>query len=381
MTSPEGDPLARDLFGADGYNAARPRKQEFLPWHRPRKQFVRREQWVKQARKILVGRPESEPVRYLGLPGEDLIDLRYIHQELCADGRPLTFLGFNRAAQGQPGEQIELNISRDEVRRLPNVDSRSRVIGDDFRSIARPQSVAWQMVQELGPFEIVNIDLCDGLFSDQPLSGQATIYDAIAKLFGAQRAMTHPWLFLVTSRVGRHHVELEAADRLLKAWFDNLERCEGFKDESTRHLLAEASDDFHLASAEAAAVFQVVVGSICKWVLGLAVNAGCEASFPSSISYRVESAESHDDLVSLAIRIEPIVDSVIDRAKLSAPPSKQPDECKCAKRIPARIAKTRCADLLLAESRELHNALIAESEGLLELCRYDINEYRTWLST
>jgi hypothetical protein len=51
-----------------------------------------------------------------------------------------------------------------------------------------------------------------------------------------------------------------------------------------------------------------------------------------------------------------------------------------AKRLPARIASTRCADLFLAESRELRDALIAESEGLLELCRYDIAEYRTWLS-
>ena len=77
--------------------------------------------------------------RYLGLPGTDLLDLRYLHEELCrASDRPMRFLGFNTEAQRGNAAQVQLNVSLDEVRRLPNVDAQSEVMHDDFRLIGNP---------------------------------------------------------------------------------------------------------------------------------------------------------------------------------------------------------------------------------------------------
>jgi hypothetical protein len=381
MSDANDDELARDLFGAQRYEAARPRKQAFLPWHRPRKQFVRREQWVKQAGVLLSGRPESDGIRYLGLPGDDLLDLRYVHQELCSTGRPMTFLGFNRAAQGRAEDQVELNISLDEVRRLPNVDHRSRVIGDDFRAVAKRESVAWQNARELGPFEIVNIDLCDGLLVDRPDPATRTIYDALSALFGLQKAMTHPWLFLLTCRIGISHLEDTAAGMLFDHWRSNFDRCLEFEARCAQHLGAYASRGFNHTQASPKELFGVTATAICKWVAMLAAGAGSDTELVSSISYRVDQSAECDDLVSLAIRVTPLLPAIPDHAGLAGPPANTPDECRCALGIPNRIARTAMADEILGKDDVLTEELTAQMEELLRVSRYDISGFRSWLSS
>src|SRR4051794_33064978 len=92
----EGEELVAEIFGQLDVAPTEPTRKQFMPWHRPRKQFVRREQWWELVRRLYEGRPDGAPLRYLGLPGVDLIDLRYLHDRVCNPvGRPLRFLGFN----------------------------------------------------------------------------------------------------------------------------------------------------------------------------------------------------------------------------------------------------------------------------------------------
>src|SRR4029077_4445676 len=153
---------ADDIVPINSYEAPLPEpKRTFLPWHSPRKQFVRQYQWCKQISQMLNDAPlGSRTLRYLGLPGVDLLDLRYFHEQLCVKrGINLRFLGFNRAAQPKSKSQTELNISLDEVRRLSHVDQMSDVIGDDFVGIANTNSLAWEKACTLGPYNVINLDL------------------------------------------------------------------------------------------------------------------------------------------------------------------------------------------------------------------------------
>src|SRR6202020_2773091 len=59
-----------------------PRK--FQPWHRPRKQFVRKSQWIGCLKDIYDNRDPSAGINYLGLPGTDLLDLRAFYDAICA---------------------------------------------------------------------------------------------------------------------------------------------------------------------------------------------------------------------------------------------------------------------------------------------------------
>ena len=52
--------------------------REFKPWHKPRKQYIRLRQWCAIVRWLIrkVGMQQGDSLRYLGLPGEDLLDIR-----------------------------------------------------------------------------------------------------------------------------------------------------------------------------------------------------------------------------------------------------------------------------------------------------------------
>src|SRR5581483_595570 len=135
---------AEGIFGTNLYEAPVPPKRDFLPWHRPRKQFVRDRQWREQIDFLLNDiELEDNVLRYLGLPGIDLLDLRYFHSKLCEPKQiRLRFLGFNNSAHPTSELQPELNVSLDEVRRLSLVDPRSDVVWDDFARLANENSLA-----------------------------------------------------------------------------------------------------------------------------------------------------------------------------------------------------------------------------------------------
>ena len=68
------DDLTAGIFGDVEYVAPLPEPKEFKPWHKPRKQFVRRKQWSALLQGLYETREPEDPLRYLGLPGTDLID-------------------------------------------------------------------------------------------------------------------------------------------------------------------------------------------------------------------------------------------------------------------------------------------------------------------
>ena len=98
--SDDSDDLTTGIFDDIEYLPTQIEPKEFKPWHKPRKQFVRREQLSALLLRLYEKREPGDPLCYLGLPGTDLIDLRYLHEQLCSESeRPLRFLGFNTEAQ------------------------------------------------------------------------------------------------------------------------------------------------------------------------------------------------------------------------------------------------------------------------------------------
>ena len=80
---PDQDDLTTGIFGDVEFAQPRTAPKEFKPWHKPRKQFVRREQLSALLLRLYENRKPRDSLRYLGLPGTDLIDLRYLHEQLC----------------------------------------------------------------------------------------------------------------------------------------------------------------------------------------------------------------------------------------------------------------------------------------------------------
>ena len=373
------DDLTAGIFGDSEYVRPQTEPKEFKPWHRPRKQFVRREQWLALLRRLYEKREPGEPLRYLGLPGTDLIDLRYLHEKLCrANDRPMRFLGFNTEAQPGNSAHVQLSVSLDEVRRLPNVDAQSEVIHDDFRRIGDPDSIAWSRTRRLGPFDVVNIDLCDGLASDPP-QNDGSIYDALARLMALQARNPDPWLLLVTTRIGHGMFDADAEQKLIGLFRENVTKCEGFA-EVCKELLESDVESIDPATCSEADLLILMIAAIGKWLSTLVqVQGRSRVQLESTHGYRIDPVAAREDLVSFALRFDPVIAPSPDALSPTAPTPE--DECTTAKAILRRSAHRLDVDTILEQQPTLNEALIGEMERLLADARYEKADYRQWLKS
>ena len=373
------DDLKAGIFGNLQYVRPQTPPKKFRPWHRPRKQFVRREQLVGLLLRLYEQREPAAPLRYLGLPGTDLIDLRYLHEQLCsANGRPLRFLGFNTEALPGSPAYVDLNVSLDEVHRLGNVDPQSVVLHDDFRRISNAKSLAWRRTQELGPFDVVNIDLCDGLASDPPQSDES-VYKALDQLMAYQARNLNPWILLVSTRIRHGMFDADAEERLVDLFYENVDTCEGFA-EACEQLLDMDVKSIEPATCSDADLLKIMTIAICKWLSKLVRgHARNHVELASAHGYRVSPVATQEDLVSLALRVEPDIAPSQDPFSPTVPTLE--DECTTAKAILRRSARRLDVDTILEKDRDLYEELIGETQQLLKKARYEEASYRAWLTS
>ncbi len=375
----QGDDLSQDIFSRTDYAANQPPPKQFKPWHLPRKQFVRREQWITQARKAFEGRDDQAPVAYLGLPGVDLLDLRYLHQQLCIPlGRRLRYLGFNSEAATNESARVDLHTSLDEVSRLGNVDPQSDVIRDDFRGLARTDSIAYKKARTLGPFDVVNLDLCDGIAGDDPAS-QTTLYTAIAALIALQVRRPHPWTLLITSRIGRDHFHADALQALLSYYNTNIASCEKFAKACAELLGAEDPAEIDPATCQEPLFLRVAIVALCNWLLALGQSQSPNhVRMASCLGYRVNRGAPCEDLVSIALIFRPVITPPADA--LAAGPATPVDQCAEATQIARRASHLGDVDAILDSDAALTDELIGEMADLLKSARYNPDEYKSWLA-
>jgi hypothetical protein len=384
MNESASEGLSDDIVGTFEYELPVRRRKEFLPWHRPRKHFVRHAQWCEQVRRLLDDiELDDKTLRYLGLPGVDLLDLRHLHDVICQPREMmLRFLGFNRAAQPKDDDQTELNISLDEVRRLQFVDGQSEVIGDDFARIANDHSIAWRRALALGPYHIINLDLCDGFALAEPGKFADTHYNALNKLMSLQSRTKTPWLLLLTTRVGAAHVHVEVMKALRERYKKNLEN-DGFREASKQIIAVEDEDSLDKVAATDAGLLSLFLCGLSKWLvaLGLQLQPPTVTELRSVLGYRVEHGAAHEDLISLALRFTPRFDPAPDPLQLASAPVASPDEHELSVKALRRIAARKDVDGILAGDADLNAEMVSQMTALLQTARYDADEYQKWLAT
>jgi len=369
------------------YEASGPSPKSFEGWHHPRKQFVRKYQWCALLKILIQGIPEPDrnQVRYLGLPGVDLLDLRYIHSEICRDLRvELKFLGFNSGVAPESSAATELNISMDEVFRLEYVNARSEIIHDNFTMISNTSSLAWRKVNQFGPFDVVNLDLCGGFCSDPPNGLNGGYYQAVHQLLSLQARRSQPWLFLLTTRTDGDNVDLEVFAKLVKKYSDNLTDHEDFR-RSSEEIFAITQEFLDAGDYPDKARLAVLLVGISKWLIANALgqNPRTIVKLESVMGYRVIRDSELEDMISLAFLFKPTTLGCIDPIGLSSAEPESQDECALAVRALKKVGVRKDLDALFLDptKEDMRNTLISETEVLLSSARYDIEQYRSWLAT
>jgi hypothetical protein len=386
------DSLLRDVLPKQPKTPLAPPTKMFKPWHRPRKQYVRKFQWSKEIQSLIEHShfpDDSKVFRYLSLPGSDLFDVRSIRDICVSNGLSLKYVGFNLVEPGS-AEEIQLNLARKDLSGMEGIHAQSNVHIEKFEAIAESKSLAFGHVHAAAPYNCINIDLCDHVASRSQKSIEPTYLDAIGQLIRLQiKTFNQGWLLFLTTRVGHDRVNPRNLRALVDAIQSNCFLHSQFRSGMEQIVHAEGAELISklrsaqlLTPTEFKDVFCVGFG---KWLLALLQTAQPRMEFVKLQSYFYSIVPRKPDMVSLAYLCQPRITVPTDRYRLIAKVS-QPAHLSELEMAMTFLEHTRGmanVDELLGKNSDLKNAMIEETEALLRAANYPVddseNGYRAWL--
>lgn len=368
-----------------------PSQRPFKPWHRPRKQWVRRYQWHDSLLRMLREShfpDDARTVRYLSLPGEDLLDVRVLREACELAGLDLRFTGLNSVRRGS-ADDVQLNISESEVRGLARIHSGSIILRERFESIANRESLAHAEVRGGGPFHAVNIDLCDHIALRAAGPGRATVIDALAEVIQLQLTNAiHPWLLFITTRVAPNRIDARNLAALIEAISDNVEASDEFG-RRTGELLRAEGDRLRAVladpgSLEPQAFMNLFALGFGKWLLRFVGAAHPERTLQMLPGCFYAVVPDQPDMLSLGFRCEIVQAPARDRYRLVDGGAELTaiTEVDHGLRLLDATGELFDLDEMLGREEQLLESLTVESADLLRSAHYDVDGnagYRGWL--
>ena len=281
------------------------------PWHRPAKQFLRREQWNAGILQLLSKLPaeavgEERTLRYVGLPGQHHLDVLSMGGICIQKKLRLDYLGF-RTGGGTEAPAVylqELSILSRSKYFTPN----SITYPDSVENIGRPNCIATLIFDERGPFDIINLDVCGGiLHGDDP-----PLLNAIKYVLTSQAMRQHPWLLFITTTAIASHIAAVVITKFFSTVNSNCERDARFKDELASAVVRDGlplgvslSNPAALAQPGFLRLFTLAFG---KWLLGnLGLNKPPAAVSLHSVYCFRHTGRSDPEMLSLAYMVTPII--------------------------------------------------------------------------
>lgn len=364
-------------------------KKSFEPWHLPRKHYCRLEQWARHTQKLQkelkISNPAQErPLRYLTLPGDELLDIRVLAKVMKKAGIRMQFLGFNTALDKLRSAESDLSFS--EVRQLAGIyEKPSEIIQHRIEKIAEENSTARQKVMEHLPFDVINLDFTGSIVGEPPLSS-ASYLQAVRWLIDQQcNKNRKAWLLFLTAPLARGSRTNRDTSRQLWSRVQDNARERRFAD-NLSDLLQISKGDIVGEIGGLATLDEQRYGiglglALSKWILGLLTTRSDQwmLELLDAKSYRVHG--SVPDMYSMSFKFTPHDINSIDATGLtiSASSSTNPiSELDVGLKLIQSISQTEDVDKLLDRDRKLLEEAISFSAELLATVRYNSDDYREW---
>ena len=372
MTDPSDEmdrQIADEVLPALIDDLARPAPlDKLLPWHRPRKQLVREEQWLRYSRDLLRnqrGKPglsspdgSSPDVRYLTLPGIDYLDVQQLAALCRCLDCSLTSVGFQSGDEGSP------QIARAQVREKSLIDAghitrQSHTFPRRFEDIIHRESQAFRDLRRQGPFHIVNIDACGSIA--RPAAGHASrLVDALYRVAELQFELkAGRWLLLVTTDARPDSVAETTLARLCDAIFSNAETNEDFRILATP-LLDPAAADIRAAAELAAkktgaSFLRLFSLGLAKWLLDLAHSKNWDMKTHHPYCYStMRGPDITPSMACLAFEFLPPSPRLADRFEVvHAVPAPEPEREDTSVRAAEQVRRMTNADIKIEEDEPL----------------------------
>lgn len=363
-------------------------KTEFKRWHHPRKQWVRVQQWCSASRRLIkeLSLPNSEPFRYLTLPGDELLDIRALSDVCAGENVKLRFLGFNSVGSQTPA-QIELNISQNEVRSHAAVDRLSRVLEKRLEAVTHGDGQELRAAEDYGPFHAINIDFCDSITFRDIDDRKGSGLGVLAKLLELQLATNKPWLLFITTLAQPDLLSERNQAGFMEAIKANTAVSDEFK-AKLANLISTSADGLDARLGEAwksqdPDFLRLFCAGLGKWLLRVLAPTQPSRSLTllDSCYYRVGS--HGPNMLSLVFRCDTLAQQLIDRDGIlptGAASSNQNDfsEVQLAISMASKLSTSFDLDERLANDAVLANKLIGQAGKLMAAARFDAAAYETW---
>jgi len=295
----------------------------------------------------------------------------------------------NDVSQGS-ADDVQLNLSENDVKSLVGVHANSQILRERFEALAETKSLAYGQLQYSGPFNVINVDLCNHVAFERPSQERPTYLDAIGQLVAFQlRYSIQPWLLFLTTRLQPDCVNVENLAALMTAIRANVEQDPQFRMGMTAILkttedgiagLLERS--ITLPPTVFKTVFTVGFG---KWLLGYLRTAQPQPEVEMLDSFFYSVAGS-PDMLSLGYRCRPVIQAPHDPLNLiqTAPNPIPIKEASMARIILERSNSMSNVDSALESDPGLRERMIVETEHLLRSAHYPVDDerqgYRAWLN-
>lgn len=384
-----GDDLVNSAYSeiVDEFLKDEPAKS-FQPWHLPRKHFCRLRQWCFYTQKLLqelkLSKPIRErPLRYLTLPGDELLDIRALSKVMENAGIKMQFLGFNTALENPRSAESDLSFS--EVRQLEGIyEKPSEIIQHRIERITEENSTVRQKVLEHLPFDVLNLDFT-GSMTGQPPRSAPSYFQVVRWLIDQQcNKRRDPWLLFLTTPFARNRTDSETAKQLWYSVCSNADNDEfavslaHTLQVSKGELLEEMSGSTPLDDLR----YSKSLGlALSKWILGLVATRSdtWTVELIDSKSYRVYG--NVPEMYSMCFKFKSYDAQSVDATGLtisSVSLTNPISELVAGLALIQSIGKTEDVDKRLDEDRDELNAAIDLSAALLSTVRYNPSVYKEW---
>lgn len=356
--------------------------KEFKAWHKPRKQWIRCNQWQKETDALLsLINLDGRPLRYFSLPGEDMLDIRILAGFCSKKGLRLKCLGYDESRVNQ----TEVNISWNEVSSI--IDLTSIILPDNLSELKNLKSQAFSYVDKLGPFDVINLDLCGSISCISHPDNHQVLMNLCEYQVNKSR---EPWLLFLTTRADYNQVNYDHLPYYMQCLKSNAEGNSCFHDllfEISKCNIIDYKDatniDIILEECKDENFVRLFATGFGKWLLKLLENDKTWiVEMLDSCWYRVEDnqlPESFPNMLSLTFRFSPVHFPLIDPSKLTGSDQEiKDDEMKLAMGILEKTKRFMDLDKKIDSDGPLFEMLLKESSDLLKSARYPIEKYPLW---
>ncbi|MEL7893655.1 PP_RS20740 family protein [Vreelandella neptunia] len=358
-----------------------PKDTHFDAWHRPRKHWIRSKQWWNALDELRKDRSHlySNSFNILTLPGGELLDIRYFYQQLrknkssTANVERLRLTGFvnnladyERAQRNLPLLGISDTSTGDSVIKHDNIDNLSR------------DGVLKKTFEDMGPFELINLDYCNSIAP----SGNNNRIESIYKIVTHQcQHQSKPWLLMFTTRTTKGSVSntfFSSAEELISnLLIESEDFLESFSNHYSDCLEITQQNLFHEAAKlklkeEYSSQFsEIFVVGLLAWLLSTAREHGVKVKLTSVVRYDVEGDKAESDMFSLVLRFEKIGRINADPTGIANVENSDfglENRGKIASRVVSKVKKAKAVESILFSNPEIYREISQDLSIFLEEC-------------